>query len=67
MVSKLPLIAQVLATAVLALVIAVTYPGGKTRNTTLSGQRTGKGEFSGTANVTGRNGRTRSGTFVRTR
>jgi hypothetical protein len=46
---------------------SVTYPGGKTRNTTLSGQRTGKGEFSGTANVTGRNGRTRSGTFVRSR
>jgi hypothetical protein len=45
----------------------LTFSNGKTRNTTLNGQRTGKGTYTGTATVTGRNGNTRSGTVVRNR
>jgi hypothetical protein len=44
-----------------------TYPNGQTRTTNVTGQRTGQGQFTGTGTVTGRNGKTRSGSFVRTK
>jgi len=46
---------------------AVTYPSGKTRNTQVEGQRTGQGSYTGTVNTTGRNGKTRSGSFQHNR
>lgn len=46
---------------------SVTYPNGQTRNVNMSGTRTAPGTGSGTLNVTGRNGKTRTGTFQRTR
>jgi len=45
----------------------LTFPNGQTRNTTLNGQRLERGTFTGTGTVTGRNGNTRSGSFVRNR
>jgi hypothetical protein len=44
-----------------------TFPNGKTRTTALTGTRMGAGTFNGTANVTGRNGKSRTGTFQRVR
>jgi hypothetical protein len=41
----------------------LTYPDGKTRQTNYNGQRVAPGEYSGNVNVTGRNGRIRSGNF----
>ncbi|AFY71424.1 hypothetical protein Pse7367_3176 [Thalassoporum mexicanum PCC 7367] len=46
---------------------SLTYPNGKTRTTTLTGERVAPGEYSGDVNVTGRNGRTRSGEFYHRR
>jgi hypothetical protein len=45
----------------------VTFPDSKTRTTQIQGQRTGQGTYNGSVNVTGRNGRTRNGSFQRTR
>ncbi len=44
-----------------------TYPNGQTRNGNMTGTRTAPGTGSGTLNVTGRNGQTRTRTFQRTR
>ncbi len=46
---------------------SVTFPNGKTRTTSASGQRLGAGSYTGNVSVTGRNGGTRSGSFSRTR
>ena len=43
-----------------------TYPNGKTRQVNGTATRTDKGSYSGNATVTGRNGNTRSGSFIRT-
>lgn len=44
-----------------------TFANGKTRNTSLTGQRLDNGTYTGTGTVTGRNGNTRSGSFTRNR
>lgn len=45
----------------------LTFSNGKTRNTTLSGQRVERSTYSGTATVTGRNGNTRTNAVTRNR
>jgi hypothetical protein len=45
----------------------LTFQNGKTRNTSLTGQRLGRGNYTGTGTVTGRNGNSRSGSFARNR
>lgn len=46
---------------------AVTYPSGQTRTVEVNGLRRGRGRYTGTINVTGRDGQTRTGRFWRTR